>query len=164
MAQERACAKRFQRKPRSLFWPICTRGVRGAFAVYGPDGLLSLEHLYLLLFIYTNRFCLATVCAILSCFSRIDVKIIFLCLLRHRTFAHQSLPSQVRVLLNCFLCVGDKHSLGSSVLRMMKSMLISVYTAVVESNGVIMRLSLLGEREGSSLAYSTGSKYVYVCP
>lgn len=164
MAQEHPCAKCSDRNPLSLFWPDSTRGVCGAFALYGPDGLLFLEHLYLLLFIYTNRFCLATVCAVLSCFSRIDVKIIFLCLLCHRTFAHQSLQSQVRVPLNCSLCVGDKHSLGSSVLRMMKLILISVYNAVVESNGVIMRLSLLGEREGSSLAYSAGSNYVHVCP
>lgn len=40
--------------------------------------------------------------------------------------------------------------------------LISVYTSVVEPNGVIMSLSPLGEREGSS--YSTGSNYVHVCP
>lgn len=164
MALARACAKCCQRNPWSLFWPICTGDGCGAFALYGPDGLLSLELLSLLLFIYTSRCCLAIICAVLSSFSRIDMKIIFLCLLCHRTFAHQSLPSQVRDLLNCFLCVGDKHSLGSSVLRKVKFILISVYIAVVESHGMITRLSPLGEREGSSLAYSTGSNYVHVCP
>lgn len=91
------------------------------------------------------------------------MKIIFLCLLCHLTFAHQSLLCQVRALLNCLLCVGDKHSLGSSALRM-ELILISVYSAVVESKGVIMTLSRLGEREGSSLAFLTGSNYVNVCP
>lgn len=56
---------------------------------------LCLELLCLLLIIYTNRFSLATICAVLSCFSRIDVKILFLCLLCLRTFAHQSSQSQV---------------------------------------------------------------------
>lgn len=129
-----------QSNPQGLFWPICTGGRHGAFALYGSDELLSLELLYLLLFIYTYRFCLATVCAVVSSFSRIDMKIIFLCLLCHRTFAHQSLLFQVRVLLDCFLCEGDKHKLGCLELRMMKLFLISVYAAVMESNGVIMRL------------------------
>lgn len=92
------------------------------------------------------------------------MKIIFLCLLCHQTFARQSLLCQVRALLNCFFCVGDKHSLGSSALRRMELILISVYSAVVESKAVIMTLSLLGEREGGSLAFLMGSNYVNVCP
>lgn len=140
MAQECACSKCSQSNLQGLFWPICTGGRYGAFALYGSDELLSLELLYLLLFIYTYRFCLVTVCAIVSSFSRIYEKIIFLCLLCHRTFAHQSLLFQVRVLPDCFLCEGDKHNLGCSELRMMKLILISVYAAVMEYNGAIMRL------------------------
>lgn len=50
------------------------------------------------------------------------------------------------------VCVGGQHGFGSSVLRMLKLILISIYTAVVESNGAIMTFNPLGEREGGLLS------------
>lgn len=57
------------------------------------------------------------------------------------------------------VCIGGQHSLGSSVLRMLKLILISIYTTLVESNGAIMTFIPLGERES---VYSTGNNYVHV--